>query len=82
VFNTFRQLGGTFGIAILAAVFSGTGSYLSPQTFSDGFVPAIAVAAGLSLAGAVIGLWTPGRRPLEPRLPTPGNLIPAQDAGR
>jgi MFS family permease len=30
VFNTLRQLGGTFGIAILAAVFAGSGSYTSP----------------------------------------------------
>jgi EmrB/QacA subfamily drug resistance transporter len=47
-----RQLGGVFGIAIVVAIFSGAGSYLSPQEFSDGFVPAIAVSAGLSLAGA------------------------------
>jgi hypothetical protein len=26
-FNTLRQLGGTFGVAIVAAVFAGTGSY-------------------------------------------------------
>src|SRR6266545_3963225 len=57
-FNTLRQLGGTFGIAILAAVFAGTGGYASAQAFSDGFAPAIGVAAGLSLVAAVAGLWT------------------------
>jgi EmrB/QacA subfamily drug resistance transporter len=61
-YNTLRQLGGTFGIATLAAVFSGAGSYASPKAFADGFVPAIAVAATLSLAAAVAGSWTPGRR--------------------
>jgi EmrB/QacA subfamily drug resistance transporter len=61
-FNTLRQLGGTFGIAILAAVFTGAGSYASARAFSDGFVPAAAVAAGLSLAAAIAGLWIPGRR--------------------
>jgi EmrB/QacA subfamily drug resistance transporter len=61
-FNMLRQLGGTFGIAILAAVFAGSGGYLSPKAFNDGFVPAVAVAAALSLVAAVIGLWTPGRR--------------------
>jgi MFS family permease len=61
-FNTLRQLGGTFGIVILAAVFASTGGYASAQAFSDGFAPAIGVAAGLSLAAAVAGLWTPGRR--------------------
>ncbi|HZD37557.1 MAG TPA: DHA2 family efflux MFS transporter permease subunit [Actinomycetes bacterium] len=70
-FNTLRQLGGTFGIATLAAVFAGTGGYASPQAFSDGFVPAVGVAAGLALAAAVTGLWTPGRRRagLEPAAP-------------
>jgi len=60
-FNTLRQLGGTFGIVILAAVFAGSGGYASARAFSDGFAPAIGVAAGLSLAAAVAGLWTPGR---------------------
>jgi EmrB/QacA subfamily drug resistance transporter len=69
-FNTLRQLGGTFGIAILAAVFSGTGSYASARAFSDGFVPATVIAAGLSLAAAAAGLWVPGRRPAH-ALPAP-----------
>ena len=38
-FNTLRQLGGTFGIAILAAVFTGAGSYASARAFTAGFVP-------------------------------------------
>ncbi len=61
-FNTLRQLGGTFGVAILAAVFTGTGSYASARSFSSGFVPAVGVAAALSLAAAMAGLWTPARR--------------------
>ena len=64
-FNTLRQLGGTFGIAILAAVFTGAGSYASARSFGAGFVPAAEVAAGLSLAGAVVGAFVPSR----PRLP-------------
>jgi EmrB/QacA subfamily drug resistance transporter len=61
-FNTLRQLGGTFGIAILAAVFTSTGSYASARAFGAGFVPAAEVAAGLSLAGAVAGAFVPSRR--------------------
>ena len=38
-FMTMRQLGGVFGLAIAAAVFTGAGSYVSPAAFSDGFVP-------------------------------------------
>jgi hypothetical protein len=57
-----RQLGGVFGIATLVAVFTGTGSYGSPQLFSDGFTAALGVAAALSLAGAVAGLGLPALR--------------------
>src|SRR5919204_6222893 len=53
--SMLRELGGVFGIAILVTVFSGAGSYASPESFSDGFVPAIAVSAGLSLCGALAG---------------------------
>ncbi|MGA8335993.1 MAG: MFS transporter [Solirubrobacteraceae bacterium] len=58
-FNMLRQLGGVFGIAALVAVFTGSGGYASPQLFSDGFTTAIAVAAGLSLAGAVASIGLP-----------------------
>jgi EmrB/QacA subfamily drug resistance transporter len=62
VFNTFRQLGGVFGIAILVAVFTATGNFLSPLEFCDGFVPAIGISAALSLVGAIAGLAIPVRR--------------------
>jgi EmrB/QacA subfamily drug resistance transporter len=60
-FNMLRQLGGVFGIAVLVAVFAGAGSYVSPQRFSDGFVVALGVCAGLSLAGALAAVALPGR---------------------
>ena len=56
-----RQLGGAFGIAILAAVFSAAGSYASPHAFSSGFTWAAGVAALLSLGAAAAGLCLPGR---------------------
>jgi EmrB/QacA subfamily drug resistance transporter len=62
VFNMLRQLGGTFGVAILAAVFAGVGSFSSAQAFSNGFAPAMGVAAGLSFVGALAGMWLPSRR--------------------
>src|SRR5262249_38326954 len=61
-FNMLRFLGGVSGIAIAVAVFAGSGSFSSPQTFSAGFVAAIGVAAVLSLLGAVAGMWQPARR--------------------
>jgi EmrB/QacA subfamily drug resistance transporter len=64
-----RELGGVMGIAITVAVFAGTGGYASAQVFTDGFVPAIAVSAALSLAGAIVGAGLPSRngRELVPR---------------
>ena len=59
--NTMRELGGVFGIAALAAVFTAAGSYASPQDFVDGFAPAIAVTGAFSLLGGIAGLLIPGR---------------------
>jgi hypothetical protein len=56
--STMRQLGGVFGVAIVAAVFAAAGGYGS---FDDGFVAAIGACAGLSLAGVLAGLALPGR---------------------
>ncbi|HEY4463624.1 MAG TPA: DHA2 family efflux MFS transporter permease subunit [Streptosporangiaceae bacterium] len=75
--NTLRQLGGTFGIALLAAVFTGTGSYASAGAFRAGFGPAAGVAAGLSLAAALAGLWIPGRRAVPAGPAGPADRVPA-----
>jgi EmrB/QacA subfamily drug resistance transporter len=58
--SLMRELGGVFGIAIAVAVFAGAGSYASPQAFTDGFVPAVGVAAALALVGAIAGSFLPG----------------------
>ncbi|WP_034483196.1 MFS transporter [Actinomadura oligospora] len=71
-FNTARQLGGAFGIAITTAVFTGWGGIGSVSSFEDGFGPAVAVAAALALAGAAIGLLLPRRTaPVGVRPPGP-----------
>jgi MFS family permease len=54
-----RELGGVFGVAVVVAVFAATGSYASPQEFSDGFVPAIAASAALALLGAAVSVALP-----------------------
>jgi EmrB/QacA subfamily drug resistance transporter len=61
-FNMLRQLGGVFGIAILAAVFTANGNYTSTQSFNSGFVPAIIISSAISLAGALAGIGLPKRR--------------------
>jgi sugar phosphate permease len=59
--NTFRQLGGVFGIALALAVFIHAGDYTSQRAFTDGFSPALLVTAVLSLFGAVSAVLVPGR---------------------
>jgi MFS family permease len=60
-YNMLRFLGGAFGIAISATVFAVFGGFGSPQLFSAGFAAAVAVCAGLSLAGALAGFFIPAR---------------------
>jgi hypothetical protein len=62
-FNTFRFVGGAFGIAILVAVFDQTGSSASPDGFAAGFAHALGAAALLSGIAAVAALALPGRQP-------------------
>jgi EmrB/QacA subfamily drug resistance transporter len=70
-FSMVRQLGGSFGVAMLVAVFAGAGGYGSAQAFSDGFAPAIAACAGLALAAALAASALPGRRPARALSYTP-----------
>jgi len=59
-FNSVRQLGGVIGVAVASAVFAARGSYAGPAAFRDGVAPALSVAAGLAIAGAVAGLLLGG----------------------
>jgi len=59
--NTIREVGGVFGVAVLASVFSAFGGYASPQVFVDGLVPAVWVGAILVAAGAFVALLIPAR---------------------
>jgi EmrB/QacA subfamily drug resistance transporter len=59
--NTIREIGGVFGVAVLASVFSSSGSYASPAEYVDGLVPAVWVGAAIVAVGAVVALALPGR---------------------
>ena len=61
--NTIREIGGVFGVAVLASVFSANGGYTSPQAFVDGMVPAVWVGAAVVAVAAVAALALPGRIP-------------------
>jgi EmrB/QacA subfamily drug resistance transporter len=60
--NAIRELGGVFGVAVLASVFSGYGSYGSPQTFVDGLTPAVGLGAIVVGIGALLALGIPRLR--------------------
>jgi EmrB/QacA subfamily drug resistance transporter len=59
--NTIREIGGVFGVAVLASVFSATGSYQSPAAYVEGLQPAVFVGAAIVAVGAVVALALPGR---------------------
>jgi len=63
--NAIRELGGVFGIAVLAAVFSSHGGYVSSTTFVNGLRPAVEVGAAVVTLGAAAMLFVPGRRRAE-----------------
>jgi nitrate/nitrite transporter NarK len=66
--NAIREVGGVMGVAVLASVFAGNGSYGDPQAFTDGLTAALPIAAAVLAAGAVVALLVPGRaRVLNPR---------------
>ena len=60
--SSLRELGGVFGVAVLASVFAAHGSYGSGPAFIDGFTPAVWVGMGLSALGIVAALLTGSRR--------------------
>ena len=60
--NAIRELGGVFGVAVLAAVFTRNGGFSSPQAFVDGMVPAILIGAAFVGLGAVAAFAIPRTR--------------------
>jgi EmrB/QacA subfamily drug resistance transporter len=60
--NAIREVGGVLGVAVLASVFTGAGSYASPQAFVDGLIPALWVGVAVLAAGAFVVLVLPFSR--------------------
>ena len=69
--NAIREVGGVFGVAVLASIFARTGGYESPAVFTDGLVAATWVGAAVVAVGALIALAVPAKKrepALEPAL--------------
>jgi EmrB/QacA subfamily drug resistance transporter len=59
--NAIRELGGVFGVAVLASIFAHQGGYGSAGMFTDGILPALWVGSAVVAAGFVAALMLPGR---------------------
>jgi EmrB/QacA subfamily drug resistance transporter len=79
--TTLRIFGGVFGIAILTAVFTGSGGgFATSKAFADGFGPAMFAAAIVAFIGAVFGLGMPGRSRAASPVMAPPQSVPADQA--
>jgi len=61
--NAIRELGGVFGVAVLGAVFSSRGGYLTGATFVAGLKPALWVGGAAVAVAAVAAVLLPRLRP-------------------
>jgi EmrB/QacA subfamily drug resistance transporter len=59
-----REIGGVFGVAVLATIFASYGGYGTPQTFTDGIIPALWAGAAIVGCGAFAALLIP--KPTHP----------------
>ena len=69
--NAIRELGGVFGVAVLASIWSHYGSYESGASFVDGMTPAIWVGAGIVSLGALAAFAIPRRKADEVAVEAP-----------
>ena len=60
--NAIRELGGVFGVAVLASIFSSYGGYGTGASFVAGLTPAVWVGAAVVGVGALAALTIPVRR--------------------
>jgi MFS family permease len=67
--NAIRELGGVFGVAVLASVFSHAGGYTSAQTFVHGTTTAVYVGGAVVALGALAAALIRRQRPLVVEMP-------------
>ncbi|MFI6044698.1 MFS transporter [Nocardia sp. NPDC051321] len=82
--NSIRQLGGVFGVAVLATVFAHPDVYTSPTVFVERFSDAVWIGAAFSAIGIIPAICMPMRKKARQRAPEP-EMMPtpaALDEGR
>jgi nitrate/nitrite transporter NarK len=66
--NAIREVGGVFGVAVLASIFARVGGYETPEIFTEGLVAAVWVGAAVVGVGALIALLVPGKQRADARV--------------
>ena len=80
--NAVREMGGVFGVAVLASIFTSLRLVcLSPQTFVDGLVPAVFVGAAVVAVGAIAAFAIPRRSRTAESDPSVSPGMPAMRSG-
>jgi EmrB/QacA subfamily drug resistance transporter len=69
--NAIRELGGVFGVAVLASIFAQYGGYLSAQDFVDGLRPAVWIGSAIVGLGALAAFAIPSRARAREEVPEP-----------
>lgn len=77
--NAIREIGGAFGVAVLATVFAHNGGFTSPQDILDGTTPAVLVGAAFVAVGAVAAVFYgragAARRPAQTNVAREPSLV-------
>jgi hypothetical protein len=71
--NALRELGGVFGVAVLATVFNRAGVYSSPGVFVSGFHSALWVAVAFAVAGIALTAFLKPKKQLVTELSLEGS---------
>jgi EmrB/QacA subfamily drug resistance transporter len=75
--NAIREVGGVFGVAVLASIFSRVGGYQDAASFVHGVTTAVYVGAGLVALGAVAAAFIPSSRPGREEAAAPAEMAAA-----
>ncbi|WNI23067.1 MFS transporter [Streptomyces sp. ITFR-16] len=78
--NALREVGGALGVAVLATVFSAQGGIGTPESFTDGTVPAVWIGSGVVALAALVALMIPGRRSTRPAEPVEDTAVSPEQA--
>src|SRR4051795_3248428 len=69
--NAIRELGGVFGVAVLASLFAHYGGYTSGEAFVDGMTPAVYAGAAIVALGSLAAFAIKRRPKAEALEPVP-----------